>query len=248
MEKSKTVEDFLEKIEKLSPEDYLGIRVKDSIRDKEKKEGVIIGVKYDEKNKVKRILIRWNNNAQEEWIEVEDIKEKYPKEIDFKCPKCGGNLSYDDIMLSFVNKKALICPHCGNELCRKENEFPIPILIENENSQEKFELIKREVSPKKYLLIKPNKSKFLETEGVFFASPAGRVIVEGEYFTIKRKYKMPQPLISEYLRFWKEKRKISTKEIDEKLGYSYTAGHWLRADFGEWGKEEAYRLLKTGKD
>ncbi|MCD6371234.1 MAG: site-specific DNA-methyltransferase [Candidatus Aenigmarchaeota archaeon] len=233
--KSKTLEDFLQRVKSLKPEDYLGIRVKDTLRSRKKKEGVVKGVGYV-KNKVKKILVEWKEDG-EEWIELEELTETYPKEIKFSCPYCRGILTYDRIMLSFANKKELRCPSCGKKLCTSVDNFPIPLTTDTKKEETLTILKRKNVIPKKYLLIKkPENSKFLKTKQLFFASPAGRVIVEGEYFLLKRKYKVPQPLIAHYLRFWKEKRKKKTSDLDKVCGYSHTAGHWLRDDFGEWGK------------
>lgn len=48
-----------------------------------------------------------------------------------------------------------------------------------------------------------------------------------------RKYEVDQADICDYLREWRKKKKITTKEIDKKLGYNHTAAHWFRKD--KWG-------------
>jgi DNA (cytosine-5)-methyltransferase 1 len=45
-----------------------------------------------------------------------------------------------------------------------------------------------------------------------------------------RKYPVNQEEICDYLKFWRNKSKWSTKRIDEHFGYSHTAGHWFRKD------------------
>ncbi|MCL2038822.1 MAG: DNA cytosine methyltransferase [Bacteroidetes bacterium] len=45
-----------------------------------------------------------------------------------------------------------------------------------------------------------------------------------------RKYSINQHDICDYLKEWRNKRKISTKKIDEIFGYRHTAGHWFRKD------------------
>ena len=47
---------------------------------------------------------------------------------------------------------------------------------------------------------------------------------------MKRKYNIPQEIICDYLKEWRNKKKISVKRIDEILGYKHTAGHWFRKD------------------
>lgn len=45
-----------------------------------------------------------------------------------------------------------------------------------------------------------------------------------------RKYKVNQHDICDYLKFWRNKKGISTKKIDDYFGYKHTAGHWFRKD------------------
>lgn len=45
-----------------------------------------------------------------------------------------------------------------------------------------------------------------------------------------RKHKINQYDICDYLKYWRNEAKISTKKIDEHFGYKHTAGHWLRKD------------------
>jgi DNA modification methylase len=64
------------------------------------------------------------------------------------------------------------------------------------------------------------------------ASPGARASVLGVYYTRKRKHEPNEVEIIKYLREWRKKKKISIEEIDKKLGYKYTAGHWFRLDKG----------------
>ncbi|MFZ5438083.1 MAG: DNA cytosine methyltransferase [Patescibacteria group bacterium] len=45
-----------------------------------------------------------------------------------------------------------------------------------------------------------------------------------------RKHKVNQHDICDYLKYWRNKKGISTKKVDEYFGYSHTAGHWFRKD------------------
>ncbi|OIN97333.1 hypothetical protein AUJ66_03640 [Candidatus Desantisbacteria bacterium CG1_02_38_46] len=74
--------------------------------------------------------------------------------------------------------------------------------------------------------------KFKGNEVNVGASPGGRASITGINYVKKRKAELPQEVICDYLRKWREKVGISTKEIDEKLGYAHTAGHWFRKDAG----------------
>jgi len=45
-----------------------------------------------------------------------------------------------------------------------------------------------------------------------------------------RKHKVNQADICDYLKYHRDKKKISTKKVDEHFGYAHTAGHWFRKD------------------
>jgi len=45
-----------------------------------------------------------------------------------------------------------------------------------------------------------------------------------------RKHKVDQHEICDYLKYWRNKKGISTKKVDEHFGYKHTAGHWFRKD------------------
>ena len=45
-----------------------------------------------------------------------------------------------------------------------------------------------------------------------------------------RKHKVNQHEICDYLKYWRNKKGISTKKVDEHFGYKHTAGHWFRKD------------------
>jgi len=67
------------------------------------------------------------------------------------------------------------------------------------------------------------------------ASPGARLSVYGEFYSKQRKHKIDGNLELEIIKFIKEYRKrkgISTKEIDKLFGYRDTAGHWFRTDKG----------------
>jgi len=236
-EKPKTLTEYT-RILNLKPEDYLGAKVLDSLRYRESLEGVVSGVRYSSESKrIYEILVKWSNGVAE-WIPMGDPLRDYPEEVKFACPLCGGVLTYWDIVLSIANTGKLLCSHCGGLLGKTPESFPKPLIEENSNTSQLrvIELVVDEVDIKKYITKMPKSSKYLNVQQVFSSSPAGRLAVSGEYITIKRKWRAPQPLIAEYLSFWRKLRGISIKDIDEKLVYRDTAGHWFRKDFGEWGK------------
>lgn len=45
-----------------------------------------------------------------------------------------------------------------------------------------------------------------------------------------RKHKVNQHEICDYLKYWRNKKGISTKKVDDHFGYKHTAGHWFRKD------------------
>ncbi len=61
-----------------------------------------------------------------------------------------------------------------------------------------------------------------------------------------RKHKVNQHDICDYLKYWRNKKGISTKKVDEHFGYAHTAGHWFRKDnnSGSIPKPEDWWKLK----
>jgi len=61
-----------------------------------------------------------------------------------------------------------------------------------------------------------------------------------------RKHKVDQHEICNYLKYWRNKKGISTKKVDEHFGYAHTAGHWFRKDnnSGSIPKPEDWWKLK----
>lgn len=232
-EKPKTLEEYSD-ILNLKPEEYLGARVIDSLRYRETREGVVVGVRYFNK-KIYEILVRWSNN-ETEWIPMGEPLKDYPEEVKFKCPLCGSVLTYWDIILSIANTERIVCPNCSGLLGKTSETFPKPLIKGNSIQSNVTELIVDDVEVKRYITKTPKSSKYLNIQQVFASSPAGRLAVSGEYIAVKRRWKAPQPLIAEYLGFWRRFIGIPIKTLDEKLGYKDTAGHWFRKDFGEWGK------------
>ena len=61
-----------------------------------------------------------------------------------------------------------------------------------------------------------------------------------------RKHNVPQEEFCDYLKSWRSKSGVSTKKVDEILGYRHTAGHWFRKDnnSGSIPKPEDWWRLK----
>ena len=67
------------------------------------------------------------------------------------------------------------------------------------------------------------------------ASPGARKSVNGEYWSLQRKYEIDNEVKKDILSHLKEKRKelgLTAKQIDKEFGYKDTAGHWFRLDRG----------------
>ncbi|MEM3740121.1 MAG: DNA methyltransferase [Candidatus Korarchaeum sp.] len=223
-----TLQDFLSEITAVKPEDYLGLRVVDSLRGRGTREGRVVGVRYNGRE-VREVLVKWAD-GELEWLPMGDPMKDYPEELTYTCPYCGRSLSNWDIVLSIANHEGIVCPRCGRPYHRI---FPHPN-IPDSDEVELNELILQEIEERRYLTKTPKSSKYMVAERVISASPAGRLTLTGEYLVVKRRWRVPQPLIALYLRSWR--RGISIKEIDELLNYKDTASHWFRYDFGEWGK------------
>lgn len=122
------------------------------------------------------------------------------------------------------------------------NGFPKPILPPKSDFDKKIEL--KKIGDRIPLLISPSayKGKYKVSPENRGASPGARKSLFGEYLVLQRRYKILQPLIADYLRFWKKKKSITTKEIDKLLNYRDTGGHWFRKDIGSWGRGGAVPL------
>ncbi len=234
--KSRTLDHYADLLS-IAPQELLGVRAIDPISGRETKEGKVIGVRYTQ-TKILEVLIQWNDGTQE-WLPFGDPLKNYPEKISFSCPKCGAPMNEWDIRLSLANLGKMICPECDSLLCSDPETFPIPLLPSpHENAQEIKEIMDSTVKTKKYVTKIPRNSKFVKAglDEILMASPAGRVAVQGEYISIKRRWDIPQLLIAKFLRYWRNLKRISIEDIDRELGYSYTAGHWFRLDSGWWGK------------
>lgn len=111
---------------------------------------------------------------------------------------------------------------------KHKTEFKIDLpltLSEKEHNELKNKIIKQSNS----------RSKFIGHEQNRGASPGARQILYGNYYSKQRKYKIGNKLeteIIEYLREWRNKKKIAVKKIDAVLNKKDTAGHWFRLDPG----------------
>jgi len=199
------------------PEDLLEMEVENSLLKNRKVKG-----------KVSKVFKGTHENilAEVEWKDdgktvgpVNDFDKESQVAIDLVCPGCGGVITHETEVNNHIN--------CGG--------FPRPILPPKLDFSRRIELkpstlFHLDISKHTY------NGKFKISPENRGASPGARKSLFGEYLVMQRRYKIFQPIIADYLRFWRKRRGITTKEIDKLLGYKDTAGHWFRKDTGSWGR------------
>lgn len=120
----------------------------------------------------------------------------------------------------------------GNRLGVK-NEFPKPTHKNNVFNREA--LIKNKLKP--YVTVKDATEHLANLwithnpiikDGRKIYNHMARINVHDKFWG--RKYKVNQYDVCDYLKYWRNKKGISTKKVDEFFGYKHTAGHWFRKD------------------
>jgi len=199
------------------PEEIIGLEVENSLLKYRKVKGYVSKVF---KNPQGNILVQvdWENGKNTIEI-VNDFNKESQIPVDLICQDCKKAIKQEIEVNNHINCKG----------------FPKPILPSMPDFNEKVELkplflFPLTVSKQSY------KGKFKLSPENRGASPGARQSLFGEYLVVQRRYKIFQPIIAEYLRFWRKKRGITAKEINKLLGYRDTAGHWFRKDTGSWGK------------
>ncbi len=76
--------------------------------------------------------------------------------------------------------------------------------------------------------VERNTNQVIEFENKKIYNHISYTNVSNKFF--KRKDGVSQEEICDYLKYWRSKRGISTKKVDEYFGYKHTAGHWFRKD------------------
>lgn len=204
-----------------NPEDILGLEVKNSILKDNKSRGYVVKVFRSHKGDI-FAQVAWEDGKTTIEV-VNDFNKESQLPIELVCPDCGKTIRYEiDIN--------------NHHSCKG---FPEPILPPKPDFNDIIELKPSLFSSdfiwgqnKKHLY----NGKFKLSPENRGASPGARKSLFGEYLVLQRRYKIFQPIIANYLRFWREKRGITIKEIDKLLGYKDTASHWFRKDTGSWGK------------
>jgi DNA modification methylase len=208
-------------------EEFLGLTVKNSITNSFN-EGTIS--KILKGNEMFFGVVRSSNG--EKLYLINNPNKQNNIEPNMLCPLCKNKL--------YVEKRYptyFFCDYCKKELPYKD-KFPIPKTnnIDMKNLKE-ICCGNKTNNPKLFNDIKNDyNGKFTTSPANRGASPGARLSLYGEKLILQRRYKVYQSLIAEYLRFWKEKRKITIKKIDDYFEYKDTASHWLRTDAGHWGK------------
>lgn len=199
------------------PEDILGYEVENSLLKNRKVKGKVNKVFSDTQGHI-FVEVNWKNDKSS--IEIVNNFEKESQiVINLICPDCGGIIKHEIDIDDHVNCKG----------------FPKPILPSMPDFNKKVAL--KPSSLLNFYTSKPAYSgKYNISPESRGASPGARKSLFGEYLVTQRRYKIFQPIIADYLRFWRKKRFITKKEIDKLLGYRDTAGHWFRKDTGSWGR------------
>ena len=216
-------------------ENFVGTKVRD-ISGKKTRKGRIVKIleRYDD-GFPKIVVVQWNGYASVEVV-LHPEKDEYIMEgLVFRCPKCRAKLEepYDPVGEN-------ICPSCGTHLWKSVETIPlieepreIKKAIEDveEGKYSVGEIIEIEQFEKR----KITTSKFAEIERINWgASPGARKLMLGEYFTKMRLYRIDQPTVAQYLTILRKSKRMSIKDIIDKLPreYKHTVGHWFRKDFG----------------
>lgn len=125
----------------------------------------------------------------------------------------------------YFDLDAVRIEHKTNGDNNQKSELPLTLSIEE------YETWKDKVSNNNGYV-----GKFKDTNKINLgASPGARLSVNGEFYSRQRKHKIDSNLelkIIQFIKEYKKKKGISTREIDNVFGYKDTAGHWFRTDKG----------------
>lgn len=186
----------------------------------------------DERNFLYKEMLRVINDKQPKFFVAENVKGilslgkgKVMDMIinDFK--KLGYNVDYRLLNASNYgvpqNRERVVI--IGNNI-GVENKFPEPTHGENKDL-EKTIAVKEAIGHLSDLWISYNPQKHGE---ITVYNHIARTNVHDKFWG--RKHKVNQHEICDYLKYWRDKKGISTKKVDEYFGYKHTAGHWFRKD------------------
>ena len=203
-----------------NPEDILGYEVENPLLKGGKIRGRVLKVFKNSKGDIFAEVL-WDNGKTTTEI-VQDFNKESQLTIELLCEDCGRSIRHPlDINLH---------SECEG--------FPKPILPPKIDFSDITEIKPSGLFNPLYYKNKQRlyKGKFRLNPENRGASPGARKSLFSEYLVLQRRYEIFQPVIAEYLRFWKNKKGITINRIDELLGYKDTASHWFRKDTGSWGK------------
>jgi len=159
---------------------------------------------------------------------------------------------YEPIFLFVKNPTNYLTPEYYFDL----DSVRIPHITNNNNEKPTLPLILSIGEYKKFketINKKENNysGKFKNTNKINLgASPGARLSVNGEFYSKQRKHKINSELELEiilFIREFRNKRKVSSKTIDNLFGFKDTAGHWFRTDKGGRTLPEAEDWFKLKK-
>ena len=205
------------------PEEIIGFKVEDSLSKDKKNEGIISRV-FKSSNGEIFAHVEWDDEKSTMEI-VNDFNKESQIAVELICQDCGKIIKHDIDIKNHINCKGFPKPLLPTIAEFKDSIELKPSLLFSLNSSQPIRNGKRNY-----------KGKFVLSPDNRGASPGARKSLFGEYLVLQRRYKIFQPIVANYLKFWKNKKNITTEEIDELLGYRDTAGHWFRKDTGSWGR------------
>jgi len=141
----------------------------------------------------------------------------------------------------YFDLDAIRIPHKSNNCVNLKKSQQTTLFVGDDNNKSELPLtlsIEEYEQWKGRLYNKGTKynGKFKNTNKINLgASPGARLSVNGEFYSRQRKNKIDNNLELEIIYFIKEFREkmgISSKEIDKLFRYKDTAGHWFRTDRG----------------
>lgn len=200
-------------------EDYIGYTVENSLSKNKKITGTVISIHKDNSNHY-YAEVKWNDGNRSFEL-INQLHNESKLDVELICEKCNKQFKNEFELESHKN-------------C---DDFPIPLLPEKTNIS-KLKIFYQPALFGDIEKVKQNtyNGKFKVSPENRGASPGARKSLFGEYFVIQRRFRIYQSLIADYLRYWKDKKGITIKELDKILGYKDTASHWFRKDTGHWGK------------
>ncbi|MFW9995228.1 MAG: DNA-methyltransferase [Candidatus Odinarchaeota archaeon] len=212
--------------------DFTGFDVVDNFTLKNKqRNGTVVEVKKTYSDGMpKRVTVEWEGREKTEEHVVHG--ENWWEPLEMRCPLCSSEI---------VDKEEffyqLKCQVCGKKLWT--NLETVPLLEEADHGEVTGVILStRKTSQKKSgngSTRKEYSGKFAEASRINMGqSPAARAATREMFFSIVRRYGIPQELVADMLNFYREEAGLSKKALVDKFApdYFHTVGHWLRKDMG----------------